>query len=396
MKNFMNNILHFFEPLPPIQPGIYTAQNLPQNLAIQKAFLRVEPDGTGTLILNAAMVLHLNQVAVDMAYGLIQGFPDKETINRIVQKYRVSRTIAEKDFKEFLEKLTTFTLRTDLDPEEFFEIAREIPYETSHLTAPYRIDCALTYRLSQNSNVTYTPDQRVKKELSTAEWKSIINKIWQAGIPHIIFTGGEPTLREDLVELIQFTEEIGMVCGLISDGLKLADENYLNQIIQAGLDHILITLDTNNELSWNAIQLVASKDIFTAIHLTLDAKDRQYLRELIQRLAESQINGVSLSIRDPLDVETLAAARDLCAMKGLRLIWDLPVPYSRFNPITLDMVNDQVVDGAGKAWVYVEPDADVLPAQGVNVILGNLLADDWKMIWLNCQNYVQQATSITN
>ena len=41
----------------------------------------------------------------------------------------------------------------------------------------------------------------------------------------------------------------------------------------------------------------------------------------------------------------------------------------------------QTVDGAGSAWLYVEPDGDVLPAQGVNRVLGSLLADPWETVW---------------
>ena len=37
--------------------------------------------------------------------------------------------------------------------------------------------------------------------------------------------------------------------------------------------------------------------------------------------------------------------------------------------------------GAGKAWLYVEPDGDVLPGQGINRPLGNLLEEDWDAIW---------------
>ena len=36
---------------------------------------------------------------------------------------------------------------------------------------------------------------------------------------------------------------------------------------------------------------------------------------------------------------------------------------------------------AGRAWLYVEPDGDVLPTQGVNRLLGNFLRDPWEKIW---------------
>jgi MoaA/NifB/PqqE/SkfB family radical SAM enzyme len=38
-------------------------------------------------------------------------------------------------------------------------------------------------------------------------------------------------------------------------------------------------------------------------------------------------------------------------------------------------------DGAGRAWLYVEPDGDVLPSQGIDRLLGNILRDPWSEIW---------------
>jgi len=36
---------------------------------------------------------------------------------------------------------------------------------------------------------------------------------------------------------------------------------------------------------------------------------------------------------------------------------------------------------AGRAWLYIEPDGDVLPAQEINQVLGNFLTDSWQKIW---------------
>jgi MoaA/NifB/PqqE/SkfB family radical SAM enzyme len=62
-------------------------------------------------------------------------------------------------------------------------------------------------------------------------------------------------------------------------------------------------------------------------------------------------------------------------------VWDIPVPYSDQNPIALETVEDNPPQGAGRAWLYVEPDGDVLPAQGVNQVLGNLLRQTWGEVW---------------
>ena len=40
------------------------------------------------------------------------------------------------------------------------------------------------------------------KELNTEQWKKIIDRLKIAGVPQVTFTGGEPTLRRDLAELV--------------------------------------------------------------------------------------------------------------------------------------------------------------------------------------------------
>jgi MoaA/NifB/PqqE/SkfB family radical SAM enzyme len=72
----------------------------------------------------------------------------------------------------------------------------------------------------------------------------------------------------------------------------------------------------------------------------------------------------------------------MVAEADLPLKWDLPVPYSAHNPISMEMEGDQGNSpGAGKAWFYIEPDGDVLPGQGINQVLGNIISPDWREIW---------------
>ena len=81
-------------------------------------------------------------------------------------------------------------------------------------TSAVELDCALTYKLSEDQEAA--PVDRVKRELSLDEWKKILDKAWDAGIPHVIFTGGEPTLRPDLPQLIAHAEKSGRLDALCS------------------------------------------------------------------------------------------------------------------------------------------------------------------------------------
>jgi MoaA/NifB/PqqE/SkfB family radical SAM enzyme len=66
----------------------------------------------------------------------------------------------------------------------------------------------------------------------------------------------------------------------------------------------------------------------------------------------------------------------------MQLTFDLPVPYSADNPVAFETAQDDVPSGAGKSWLYVEPDGDVLPAQGMaEQVLGNFLRDSWESIY---------------
>ncbi len=75
-------------------------------------------------------------------------------------------------------------------------------------------------------------------------------------------------------------------------------------------------------------------------------------------------------------------AADVAAHHQMQLVWDLPVPYSHLNPVSIELqAAGEMIAGAGRSWLYVEPDGDVLPRQGLNANLGNLLTDPWEQIW---------------
>jgi MoaA/NifB/PqqE/SkfB family radical SAM enzyme len=99
------------------------------------------------------------------------------------------------------------------------------------------------------------------------------------------------------------------------------------------------------------------------------------------------VHAISLSEADRDLTKELQNLRDFAAVLQLDLVWDMPVPYSQNNPVSLELEkapDQEAPEGAGKAWLYVEPDGDVLPAQGIyDQVLGNLLRDPWEKIWEN-------------
>jgi hypothetical protein len=386
MSKLFQSLTNIFRPAGPIASGVYTYQT-PENASDQyRLHLRINESGEGLLIVNASTVLHLNQTATEHVYHLVQGTSPQEAAKAIANRYQIDPQDARLDFLEIKQKITSLIEVPDLDPTIFFDFSRQDPYSGA-VNAPYRLDCAVTYNLPDSSSPDLAPQRRVDRELTTQEWVTIIDKAWDAGIPQIIFTGGEATTRLDLIQLLNHAENNGQVTGLLTDGHKFLDSEYLNQLLLSGLDHLMFVLNPLNKNSWTSLQKVLVEDLFTTVHLTINQEILAQLPRILQELANLETNAVSLSVSEPGNPafeKALSAAQTQLAEAGLQLKWDLPVPYSNHNPVSIELAQSEDPPvGAGKAWLYIEPDGDVLPTQGVNKVLGNFLTDSFEEIWQN-------------
>jgi len=377
----VNRLADQFKNVKPLPEGTHHMQSPPEDENPFRLHLRLRKDGSGTLVVNAATILHLNPTAAEYAYHFIKGTPPEDAAKEISKRYRISKGVALEDYQEFVDRIYTLIDTPDLDPVSYLDFERIAPH-SGDLTAPVRLDCALTYKLPPETDADYAPTKRVERELTTEEWGQILDIAWREGVPHITFTGGEPTLRDDLPDLIAHAEKNGQVCGLLSDGLKLADKSYLHTLLNTGLDHLLFLLQPDNKDSWEALETIMPEDLFTTVHISVNEKNLKNMDETLKKLSELEVTNLSLGLADIALRNSMDDTRDKAAQLGLQLAFDLPVPYSADNPVALETAQDDVPPGAGKTWLYVEPDGDVLPAQGMaEQVLGNLLRDPWETIY---------------
>ncbi len=116
------------------------------------------------------------------------------------------------------------------DREKFVEKIK--PHEDGFLkTGSNRIghlDIELTERCDNNCihcsiNIPENSSKK-QRELSTDEWKSLIQEAADLGVMSIRFTGGEPLLREDFEELYTFTRKLGIKVILFTNARKITEE----------------------------------------------------------------------------------------------------------------------------------------------------------------------------
>ncbi|MDO8980367.1 MAG: pyrroloquinoline quinone biosynthesis protein PqqE [Afipia sp.] len=88
--------------------------------------------------------------------------------------------------------------------------------------------------------------ERGSAELSTAEWKRVLSELAEIGVLQIHFSGGEPTARKDLVEIIQHATDVGLYSNLITSAVLLTKDK-LAALADAGLCHIQISFQGSEQ-----------------------------------------------------------------------------------------------------------------------------------------------------
>ncbi len=80
-------------------------------------------------------------------------------------------------------------------------------------------------------------------ELSTEEALSAIGILADAGVLILAFSGGEPTIRPDILQLIERSSDLGMFTALATNGITLSSQKKVREFKKAGLQFVQISLD---------------------------------------------------------------------------------------------------------------------------------------------------------
>ncbi len=341
-----------------------------------------------------------------IAYYYLEGSSPDEIKIKILRGFDQVEEQVDQDILLISTDLDAF-IRADGKPVNTYSgVEINAPY-SQHPTAPYRMDLAVTYRCNNDCPHCYNARSRSYPELGTAEWKRIIDRLWDLNIPHLIFTGGEPTLRDDLPELIQYAENLGQITGLNTNARRLADPAFAQSLVEAGLDHIQITVEShdpvihdemvNNKGAWKqtiaGVQNALDSSLFVMTNTTMLNNNHSSIGKTLDFLIDLGVPTIGLNaliysgrgknVGTGLSEEELKPLLDLAKEKtiesGTKLIWYTPTLYCHFNPLEMDLG----IKGCTAALynMCVEPDGGVIPCQSYYSQLGNLLKDPWKSIW---------------
>ncbi|WP_055046356.1 pyrroloquinoline quinone biosynthesis protein PqqE [Devosia sp. A16] len=131
------------------------------------------------------------------------------------------------------------------DPTDGLAILEEKSVAESY-GIPLAVLLELTHRCPLQCGYCSNPIEmeRAGNELTTDEWKKVLTELAEIGVLQVHFSGGEPTVRKDLAELIQHASDLGLYSNLITSAVLLSREK-LAALADAGLCHIQISFQGN-------------------------------------------------------------------------------------------------------------------------------------------------------
>ena len=249
-------------------------------------------------------------------------------------------------------------------------------------------------------------------ELTTEEGKRLIDQICEVSHPLLILSGGEPLLRKDIYELIQYGTQKGLRMGLGSNG-ALIDNAVAKKLKEAGIKTVSISIDSHIpehhddfrgvKGSWekavNAIKALRENDILVQVNTTLTQQNYDEIDDIMSLAEKLGVENFHLFFLVPTgrgkkmaditpamyeDMITKTFAKTARHKLNVR-----PSCAPQFMRIAKDMHIDmrQWVRGcmAGLYYCRVYPNGEITPCPYLPVKLGNIREKSFKDIWFNAE-----------
>ncbi len=399
MANVMKKI---FGRARPLEKTVYHYRS-GGTLEDHRVHLRIESNGSGILIIDADKILYMNQTAAEIVKGMLDGKDDLEIVRTITQRYRVGKDTVSEDLDALRHTIKRFAEAADVDPVTYLS-NQDIKTFTSGFSSPHRMDLLLTYENCDLQRRLCFKHTDGRKTLNFEQWKRIIEILWNVGVPHILFAGGESTEFENFVEIVQFAEEVGIVTGLLTNGEKLASMNYVNSLVDVGLDHLQVTIESREkrihdkligdgtwEKTIKGLKNALATPLYCVAHTTFTTKN---LAEIPQFVSFLKDLGIYAFAADALNRKKISGGSGLGLnddeIRNLLRKLSQELRKKEISFIWYGDENIENVDKTSGIWEYsmcIESNGDVTPCSYEYNSFGNILEDEWKSIWSKAIKY---------
>jgi MoaA/NifB/PqqE/SkfB family radical SAM enzyme len=265
----------------------------------------------------------------------------------------------------------------------------------------------------------------LKQELNLATVKSLIKSLAKMGTQRLRFTGGgEPFMHPSIMEIIAYTKENGLVCG-ITTNFTLLDKPQIKELIKLGVDELAISLWAATKEGYQKTHPQSPAGLFDKIKenmvfLAQQKKDKpqvticnvfsninyQQIEAMFDFALDYQADGIYFTLLDALEGTDsllltqkqsayLLAKAELVLNKWKKLGKEKSIKLDNFDGFINRLKNGQVSCGnydfrdintypcyAGWIFSRILADGNVAPCcRGVKKVMGNINLEDFSQIW---------------
>lgn len=389
-RDLLTQLLFLRPPRPPesIPAGLHHYMRQADG-TYTRFHLRVEPDGSGMLLANATAAARLSPSGVLIAKGLLDGEDEAMILRNLAARFQgATRGTMRSDLLRVKALIEELAAPGDNYPIINLEDAAVSPYE-ARLMSPLRADVPLA-----------APERVLP----------IIDRLWEAAIPHVTFLVPEDPNPSHLVRAVERAEDTGMIAGVRARGSDLGRGTLMEDLALAGVDHVTslyisaypkvhesLCGDGDHAATERLLGKVQELEVCPVAEFPLVEATVDSVEESLTSLIEMGVTNVSFfaiaapdewSASERDGALTASAVRQAAALvedtaldEQVRYLWEPPVMR---NPAkTLAMQVRQGPRCSGDLVVRVEPDGSVIPPRGPYLSTGNLLRDSWDTIWGN-------------
>jgi len=261
---------------------------------------------------------------------------------------------------------------------------------------PQSVCWATTYRCQCNCSNCYAAvkDRENAAEMSTEELKAVIDAIRTLGAIHLNITGGDPLLREDIIDLVAYAHDSGLITRISTTGYLLTRER-VAALRAAGLNQCGIAIDdadpeTHDRLRGlpglfdKAIQGfrmlheygIESRFITYACHGNMP-QGMERILELAKRLRVKSVH-INFPYASGLWAESfneMFSADDMSRLRKFQGFMSSPLVLLEFPTA------EAMCLAAKKAIIYINASGEVTPCPVVPYVIGNARDESLVSIW---------------
>lgn len=232
-------------------------------------------------------------------------------------------------------------------------------------------------------------------ELTTAEWERVFRRLADAGVLFLTLTGGEPTVRDDWLELLRLARRLSFALKLKTNGFALDDEacdavsrspvmevHFSFYSVDPAIHDAVTRTPGSHAKVIAAARRLRKNGTRVLLNCPLMVENTDgYERVIVFAEAEGMDYSFDPGIIVQEDGCAEPAKHRMCEDAHLRLLSD-PRVYDPQGPGPVEEKRCQAVCRVGKAMVAVAPNGDVWPCLSIQEKMGNLLESDLKSIWV--------------